>query len=259
MFGLSHGHAETYTASWGYDFAIMYCHMQRVDIGKMLRFDRVYYIYSFPDSGPFFAVQEARDWLEGFMEPGQPVPDILPPDVPVPAEDDPAQQMQKKPFDLLGLLLDPRMMNVYLMGLLIVAAKTAKSPEAQKRLESFIRTMADAVGKAGPFIPYAVAGGFGYTAGIPGIPQKNLTVNQRVTGAGIATVALELGKSGNLAAGAAGLGYLATIGVISMAPYLDILGKQAIHAAEGVVTPIEEWADGIASAIEDFFGNLFGL
>ena len=133
-------------------------------------------------------------------------------------------------FTLLDKIFAPEMVNAYtLMGLGIIT-KAAKDPEAQARLESLIKTFADAAEKILPQMPYLVAAYFGWDTGILGVSQEDQNNTTRAAGAGTAVIALKLAESSNLAAGAAGIGYLASLGIIKAMPFFENLMDDAKKA-----------------------------
>ena len=130
-------------------------------------------------------------------------------------------EIETKPFDLFKFLSDPVMMGSGFAILAGTLLKAAKDPEKQKRLESLISTLADAAQKLTPMLPYIVGAWFGYGFGMPGTPRENQTVGTRLGGAGLGVLGVELVKSPNLAAGAAGVGVLASISSVEVIPFLD--------------------------------------
>ena len=160
--------------------------------------------------------------------------------------------------NVIDFLLDPELVNSYFLVGLGILTKAAKDPEAQKRLESLIKTFSDVAEQVLPNLPYIAAAYFGYELGVLGIDSDKQDTKSRVAGAGTMVMALKLAEAGNVVGAAMGAGYIALTGLFKAFPWIldevwsgwnEFMDKETV-TIDGKTYPFESafpapWVDGV--------------
>lgn len=122
----------------------------------------------------------------------------------------PSSQLQN---NLVNFLLSPQMQAAYTLAGLTGLIKILRDPKAQARMEQFVVKMKPLIDRLPDLLPMLVAAYGGYRA------FKYLN-QPPLVGAMTGILGLKLASSMNLAAGAAGVGLLASIGLCDLLPYM---------------------------------------